>query len=255
MLSGTEMSMSMRLLARPPTSSGRMMGSSAPVAAKTTSASPTTRHKSSIGAAEALEPPRPATTSSSSSARARSTDLLTTVTRMSGNLLKRAMTKSRAIFPAPRTATRRSAAAFLRSGMAFIAMSSTAALEVETEPLPMPVFVRTSFPTPIAACNILAMNFPPKPGARSAPTSSRPSAADFRMECSWQAFTCAKIWASPSTKESKPELTSKTCLTACAPTWWKTYSSNCASSKPVFALRKARTISKPEYRLISGVAK
>mmetsp|Transcript_24237 Transcript_24237/g.69482 ORF Transcript_24237/g.69482 Transcript_24237/m.69482 type:complete len:256 (-) Transcript_24237:753-1520(-) len=207
---GTEMSTSMTFRSRPCRSAAERIGSLLAVAAKTTSLWRTTSIISSMGATFALLPPRAET--SSSRAWARSVDLLTRVSWMSRSLLKRAMSRSLDILPAPRMQTRSLFVYFRRSGSDLAIMSSTAALETETEPLPIFVRVRTSLPVRMPAFSILVTIFPPEPATEV----SSPSTA-FSMQRLWQALTCARIWASPRTNESKPELTSKRCCVAASP--------------------------------------
>mmetsp|Transcript_111153 Transcript_111153/g.313639 ORF Transcript_111153/g.313639 Transcript_111153/m.313639 type:complete len:291 (-) Transcript_111153:1049-1921(-) len=216
MLRGTEISISINFLSRSVRSALLMMGSSLAVAAKTTSLAPVTSHILSIVATFAREPPRLA--NSSRRASALSADLLTNVTRMSGCLLNKAMSKSLPIFPAPRMQTCKSLARFRRSAIDLIISSSTAALETETDPLPIFVLVLTSFPVLIAAFIILVIVLPPEPATIATLLGSA-----FCMQCSLQAFIWARIWASPSTSESRPELTSKRWLMAFSPECAKRY--------------------------------
>mmetsp|Transcript_65070 Transcript_65070/g.203936 ORF Transcript_65070/g.203936 Transcript_65070/m.203936 type:complete len:216 (-) Transcript_65070:277-924(-) len=214
MLRGTEMSTSIKFRSSELRSAAEMIGSSLAVAAKTTSLFRTTSHMLSSGATLALLPPRAET--SSSSACALSADRFTTVTSTSLFLLKRAMSRSLDILPAPRMQTRTLLAYFRRSGRALAFMSSTAALETETEPLPIFVRVRTSLPMRMPAFSILATIFPPEPA-----TDASSSGLYFSMQCSWHALTCARIWASPRTNESRPQLTSKRCCVEASPEWVK----------------------------------
>mmetsp|Transcript_102247 Transcript_102247/g.324867 ORF Transcript_102247/g.324867 Transcript_102247/m.324867 type:complete len:210 (-) Transcript_102247:272-901(-) len=208
------MSTSMSFRSRPCRSAAERIGSLLAVAAKTTSLSRTTSSILSMLATFALVPPRAET--SSRSACALSVDLLTRVSCTSGSLLKRAMSRSLDILPAPRMQTRTLLAYFRRSGRALAFMSSTAALETETEPLPIFVRVRTSLPMRMPAFSILATIFPPEPA-----TDASSSGLYFSMQCSWHALTCARIWASPRTNESRPQLTSKRCCVEASPEWVK----------------------------------
>mmetsp|Transcript_76467 Transcript_76467/g.199342 ORF Transcript_76467/g.199342 Transcript_76467/m.199342 type:complete len:309 (+) Transcript_76467:255-1181(+) len=204
---GTAMSTSMIFLPNFSMSALVIMGSLAPVAAKTTSLSAMTSHIWSIGATLAFLPPRAFTRSSASISSALSTDLFTTVNWTSGSLLNSASARSLDILPAPRTQTLALAACLLRSRIHLDIHSSTAALDTDTEPLPILVRVRTSLPMRMPAFNILDTILPPEPATTSAPSS----VLAFSMQCSWHAFTCARICASPSTNESSPEDTSNRC--------------------------------------------
>lgn len=85
--------------------------------------------ESSAACGQTLRAPR-----SSNNASAFSGDRLTTVTSASGNLLNNASSNNRDIFPAPRMQTRAFEALLRRSRMAFMIISSTAALDTDTEP-------------------------------------------------------------------------------------------------------------------------
>mmetsp|Transcript_45278 Transcript_45278/g.114941 ORF Transcript_45278/g.114941 Transcript_45278/m.114941 type:complete len:219 (+) Transcript_45278:501-1157(+) len=213
MFRGTEMSMSMTGFCRPSTSLAVMTGSLLEVAAKTTSLLAMMSIISLMGATEAFLPPRPPTMSSSRIACALARLRFTTVTLASGFLLKRANRRSLDIFPAPRMQMFKLVESFLKSPIDFAIMSSTAALDTETEPLPIFVFVRTVLPMRIAAFSIFETILPPEP---SYVCAGEPSST-FSMHRSWQALTCAKICASPRTRESSPELTSKRWFVASSP--------------------------------------
>mmetsp|Transcript_39763 Transcript_39763/g.64258 ORF Transcript_39763/g.64258 Transcript_39763/m.64258 type:complete len:201 (-) Transcript_39763:908-1510(-) len=200
------MSTSIRLRSRPCKSLGKIMGSLLPVAVKTTSLRFITSHISSRPATLALLPPRAFTRSSSSTACAFSTDLFTSVTSMPGSLLKSASSKSLDIFPAPMIQIWTLLECLRRSSIVFDIISSTAALDTETEPLPILVLVRTILPILMPALSIFAMILPPEPD-----TISSCSGSALSMQCSWHALTWDRICASPKTRESKPELTSKRC--------------------------------------------
>mmetsp|Transcript_58506 Transcript_58506/g.187966 ORF Transcript_58506/g.187966 Transcript_58506/m.187966 type:complete len:276 (+) Transcript_58506:450-1277(+) len=245
---GTEMSTSMSFRPRSARLAALMMGSLLAVAVNTTSLCRTTSHIFSRGATFVLAPPRADT--SSSNAWAFSVDLLTKVMLKAGSLLKRAMSSSLDIFPAPTMQMFTLFEYFFRSGRARDIISSTAALETETEPLPIFVRVRTSLPMRIPAFSIFAMILPPAPGTK---LSSFGSA--FSMQCWWQALTWAKIWASPKTSESRPELTSKRCRVAASPECVKRKGSNSSWVRPDCARRKACTHSVAAYLLISEDAK
>mmetsp|Transcript_39174 Transcript_39174/g.108954 ORF Transcript_39174/g.108954 Transcript_39174/m.108954 type:complete len:266 (+) Transcript_39174:388-1185(+) len=248
MFRGTEMSTSMSFLCKSVRSVAEMMGSLLAVAAKTTSLSRMISIMLPKGATLALVPPRAAT--SSNNACALSVDLFTRVSCTSGSLLKRAMSRSLDILPAPMMQTFTVLAYLRRSGRARAIISSTAALETETEPLPIFVRVRASLPMRMPACSILAMILPPEPA-----TWPSTSAFCFSMQCSWQALTCAKIWASPRTSESRPELTSKRCFVAASPEWQNRYGSSSSRVSPDFCRRYAYTHSTAVYLLISDEAK
>mmetsp|Transcript_87594 Transcript_87594/g.232543 ORF Transcript_87594/g.232543 Transcript_87594/m.232543 type:complete len:223 (+) Transcript_87594:430-1098(+) len=179
---GTEMSTSMSGSSRPWRSAAERTGSLLEVAAKTTSLWRTTSSILSMGATFALAPPRAET--SSSSALALSVDLLTRVSWMLGSLLKRAMSRSLDILPAPRMQTCTLLEYFRRSASVLAIISSTAALDTETEPLPIFVRVRTSFPVRMPSCSILAMIFPPAPA-----TAASSSGLAFSMQRPWHALT------------------------------------------------------------------
>mmetsp|Transcript_35057 Transcript_35057/g.104173 ORF Transcript_35057/g.104173 Transcript_35057/m.104173 type:complete len:251 (+) Transcript_35057:387-1139(+) len=250
MFLGTEMSTSMMSLSLLARLSFVMMGSLAPVAAKTTSLLSITSHMDSMPATLAMPPPRALTSSSSKQACALATFLLTTTTSWSGCLLKRASRRSLDILPAPRMHTLTLPAGFLTSRRAFIIMSSTAALDTDTEPLPILVLVRASLPILMAAFSIFETILPPEPS-----TGTPASGLTFSMQCSWQALTCARICASPSTRESRPEETSKRCVVASSPECVKRYWSRSSRARPDFCRRKACTLSMAAYFLSSGEAK
>mmetsp|Transcript_18568 Transcript_18568/g.49031 ORF Transcript_18568/g.49031 Transcript_18568/m.49031 type:complete len:251 (-) Transcript_18568:19-771(-) len=250
MFRGTEMSISMRALSRADRLALVMMGSLAAVAAKTTSLFSSTSHIASMPATLALTPPRPLTKSSLRSAWALATFRLITTTSCSGFLLKSAIKRSLDILPAPRMHTLTLPAGFLMSFIAFCIISSTAALDTDTEPLPILVLVRTSLPILIAALSILEMILPPAPS-----TSTLSSGLTFSMLWLWQHLTCARICASPSTRESRPEETSKRCVMASSPECVNRYGSRSARLRRVFWRRKAFTLSMAAYFLSSGEAK
>mmetsp|Transcript_20812 Transcript_20812/g.45863 ORF Transcript_20812/g.45863 Transcript_20812/m.45863 type:complete len:206 (+) Transcript_20812:601-1218(+) len=165
MFLGTEISTSMRFFSKPSKSAGVKIGSLLAVAAKTTSLDRTVSRSSSRPAAVAREPPRAET--SLSRASAFSTERFTNVILMSGFLLKSAMSSSRDILPAPTMQTCKLAECFRKSANALAIMSSTAALDTETEPLPILVRVRTSLPIRIPAFSIFATILPPAPATIS----------------------------------------------------------------------------------------
>mmetsp|Transcript_2348 Transcript_2348/g.5398 ORF Transcript_2348/g.5398 Transcript_2348/m.5398 type:complete len:212 (-) Transcript_2348:1016-1651(-) len=210
MFRGTDMSTSINLRCKSCRSTALRMGSLLPVAVKTTSLERITSSMLSAGATLAFAPPRLDT--SSSKAWARSVDLLTKVSCTLGSLLNKAMRRSLDILPAPTMHTC-TLLVYLRKSVKHLAIiNSTAALETDTEPLPIFVLVRTSLPMRMPAFSIFAMIFPPDPAMEPSASGS-----SFWMQCSWQALTCARIWASPSTSESKPELTSKRWFVAASP--------------------------------------
>mmetsp|Transcript_47353 Transcript_47353/g.144031 ORF Transcript_47353/g.144031 Transcript_47353/m.144031 type:complete len:253 (+) Transcript_47353:473-1231(+) len=252
MFRGTEMSTSITPFARPCRSSGLRIGSLLAVAANTTSLSATTSIMASNPATLAFLPPRPLTMSSSNTACALSTERLTTVTLASGFLLNRASRRSRDILPAPTMQTLTLLAYFRRSGRAFAIISSTAALDTETEPLPILVFVRTTLPMRMPAFSIFAMILPPAPW--TLPSASAPS-RNFSMACSWQALTWARICASPRTRESRPELTSKRWLMASSPVCVNKNGPNSSLDRPDFWRKKACTISMAGNFFSSGEEK
>mmetsp|Transcript_44787 Transcript_44787/g.104358 ORF Transcript_44787/g.104358 Transcript_44787/m.104358 type:complete len:243 (-) Transcript_44787:175-903(-) len=242
--------MSISGLSRPSTSGAWMMGTSLPVAVKTTSASFMTSNIESMLATVAFLPPRAFTRSSSRTAWALSTERFTSVTLMSGCLEKRASRQSLDILPAPTMQTCTLPAGFRRSCMDLDIMSSTAALETETEPLPILVRVRTSLPILMPAFSILAMILPPEPG-----TCSSSPFSPLAMQCAWHAFTCERICASPRTRESRPELTSKRWSMAEWPVKVKRYGSSSSRDRPDCCRKKAWTHSMAEYFFSSGEAK
>mmetsp|Transcript_61880 Transcript_61880/g.144961 ORF Transcript_61880/g.144961 Transcript_61880/m.144961 type:complete len:242 (+) Transcript_61880:657-1382(+) len=241
------MSTSMRFLSRSWRSSGLMMGTLLPVAVKVTSLWRITSNIFSNGTTSAFDPPRFLTNSSSSTSWAFSTERFTRLTLMSGYLLKSANSSNLDILPAPMMHTCSLLAGFRRSCIALDIMSSTAALDTDTEPLPIFVRVRTILPIRIAALSIRETIFPPHPAIVSS--------SAFWMACSWQALTCERICASPRTRESRPELTSNRCCVAASPLWLKRYGSSSSRGIPDFWLKKARTASTAANFLISGEAK
>mmetsp|Transcript_97971 Transcript_97971/g.247220 ORF Transcript_97971/g.247220 Transcript_97971/m.247220 type:complete len:205 (-) Transcript_97971:1354-1968(-) len=163
MFLGTEMSISWTAFSRPDTSAALRMGSLLAVAAKITSLLAMTSIISSMEATFAFLPPRAATSSSSNMACALATLRLTTVTCASGFLLKSAMSNNLDILPAPKMQMCTLFETFRRSPMDLAIINSTAALDTDTEPLPIFVRVRTSLPIRMPAFNILAMILPPEP--------------------------------------------------------------------------------------------
>mmetsp|Transcript_8289 Transcript_8289/g.35169 ORF Transcript_8289/g.35169 Transcript_8289/m.35169 type:complete len:206 (-) Transcript_8289:595-1212(-) len=131
----------------------------------------------------------------------------------------RCLTNRRDIVPAPTIITRHPSKFPPGS---FICTSSAAADDTETAPDAMDVSLRTRFPAVIAA-----LNRPER--CRPNPSTFSPSANTF--------FTCAKIWPSPITTESKPPETFSRWLVAS----WSRNKNKCSRSS-------ARGM--PEYLLI-----
>mmetsp|Transcript_2707 Transcript_2707/g.11022 ORF Transcript_2707/g.11022 Transcript_2707/m.11022 type:complete len:209 (+) Transcript_2707:2716-3342(+) len=129
------------------------------------------------------------------SSSTRPADLLTMVISVH-RLDTRCLTRRRDMVPAPTIITRHPSNELDGS---FICTSSAAAEDTETAPLAMDVSDRTRFPAVIAALNRPERCLPK-------PSTFSPSANTF--------LTCAKIWPSPMTTESRPPDTLRRCEVA-----------------------------------------
>mmetsp|Transcript_3775 Transcript_3775/g.9533 ORF Transcript_3775/g.9533 Transcript_3775/m.9533 type:complete len:411 (-) Transcript_3775:678-1910(-) len=115
---------------------------------------------------------------------------------------ERCFTSSLDIFPAPTMHTRQSSKE-LEGSLSWA--SSAAALETETAPDAMSVSLRTRLPAWIACLNSV-FRWRPKPPCLSSASYSVPRRCTF--------LTCARIWPSPMTRESRPPLTRRRCRMA-----------------------------------------
>mmetsp|Transcript_33119 Transcript_33119/g.82391 ORF Transcript_33119/g.82391 Transcript_33119/m.82391 type:complete len:201 (+) Transcript_33119:1648-2250(+) len=151
----------------------------------------------------------------------------------------RCVSRRRDMVPAPTIQIDASAHGLPSATCERMSASSAAADEIETAPLEMDVSERTRLPAATATLSRRPSTLPADPSGSVA--------------CVKQAFTCERIWPSPTTSESSPALTRSRCHAASSPPSMNRLSHSACSGSPLRSTRNSITSRIAAFR--SGVTR